>query len=453
MLALPTDGYLSWGRVHRFHHDVAKPVDRAALPAILQANRDRPVLGYGLGRSYGDTCLNADGVLIDMTNLNRIIAFDNQTGELTCEAGVTLAQILEQLSERCSNDPGWFPPVSPGTRFVTLGGAIANDVHGKNHHSFGTFGRHIRSIELMRSDGAVHTCSPERNIELFRATIGGLGLTGLILSATLGLRRVSSLMLQVEQIRFEDADEFHALAEQSQADWEYTVAWIDCLAGGGRVGRGIFMRANHAPMRTLSPRPSPRAKPRFAIPVTPPFSLFNRLTTRGLNLLYARRLIHRQVVRRLVPYEKIFYPLDAIGGWNRLHGRRGFYQYQCVIPPQMAQQATTALLQCVSAAGEEPILSVLKTFGNLPSPGMLSFPCEGTTVALDLPNRGGRTLALLDRLDGITVAAGGRVYPAKDGRMSAERFQRYYPCWTEFSSFIDPGFSSSFRRRVALLNH
>ena len=445
--ALLTEECLSWGRVHRHRQHLITLRDRAELSHVISSHHGRPMLGYGLGRSYGDSCLNQDGVLIDMSSLNKIIEFDGESGDITCEAGVTLAQILAHVAKPREDGSAWFLPISPGTRFVTVGGAIANDVHGKNHHLFGTFGRHVRGLELLRSDGSVQVCSPEHNVELFRATIGGLGLTGLILSATLRLRRASSLMLEVEKIRFDGIDEFHALAQDSQSSWEYTVAWIDCIARGGQPTRGIFTRANHAPLHTIPVPLPPSTSPRFAIPVTLPFCPFNRFTTHALNLLYARELIGRRVLRRTESYEGIFYPLDAIGSWNRLYGRRGFFQYQCVIPPT-AQDAVTELLQCIAMTDEVPVLAVIKTFGNVPSPGMLSFPREGTTLALDFPHRGGRTLEMLDRLDSITVAAGGRVYPAKDGRMSAARFQCYYPHWMEFAAFVDPGFGSSFQRRV-----
>ena len=450
MRALPSDDCLSWGRVHRFRHYVVRPTEREALTGILEANRDRPLLGYGLGRSYGDSCLNQDGVLIQMSGLNRILTFDNETGDLTCEGGVTIAQILSRFAQPSSDGSAWFPPVSPGTRFVTVGGAIANDVHGKNHHSFGTMGRHVRSVELLRSDGSIHVCSQERNTALFRSTIGGLGLTGLILSATIRLRRVPSLMLDVERIWFDGIRDFYALASQSQTTWEYTVAWIDCVTRRRSGPRGIFTRAGHAQAGTTSPPASPSMGPRFAIPVTPPFSLFNPVTARVVNNVYARHVRKRQFVRSVAPYEKVFYPLDGIRDWNRLYGQRGFFQYQCVIPELAAEDATIELLGCVATAGEHPVLAVLKTFGNAPSPGILSFPCEGTTIALDLPNHGAQTLSLLERLDSITMAAGGRVYPAKDGRMSAERFRCYYPQYAEFALFVDRKFGSSFQRRVAL---
>jgi FAD/FMN-containing dehydrogenase len=425
-------------------------MSRAAFDGIFAANDGRPLLGYGLGRSYGDSCLNQDGVLIQMSSLNRILHFDDQTGDLTCEAGVSLAEILARFARPDSDGGAWFPPVSPGTRFVTIGGAIANDVHGKNHHFFGTIGRHVRRLELLRSDGSLQICSPEINAPLFRSTIGGLGLTGLILSATIRLRRVPSLMLDVERTRFEGVREFHALAEQSQNAWEYTVAWLDRVGHRGQLPHGIFMRANHVPACGRFSPPVPSTKPRFAVPFTPPFSLLNRFTSRAANFFYARGLHGRHAIQRTLPYEKVFYPLDAVGNWNRLFGRRGFFQYQCLIPPPAAEEAIMEMFAAIGAAGEYPVLAVLKTFGEVPSPGMLSFPCEGTTVGLDFPNRGDRTLALLDRLDCVTEAAGGRVYPAKDGRMSAERFRRYYPQWAEFASFIDPGFSSSFQRRVSL---
>jgi FAD/FMN-containing dehydrogenase len=451
--AVPSECHLAWGRVHRFRHVVVRPAHRAAAVAALVAGRDRRWLAYGCGRSYGDSCLNDGEGLIETGALDRFLAFDRTRGILTCEAGVTLAAILAHLARPEADGSAWFLPVTPGTRFVTVGGAIANDVHGKNHHHAGTFGRHVLSFDLVRSDGSVVTCTPGRNAALFRATIGGLGLTGLIVSATLQLARVPGLMVELEDIGFDRLEEFYRLAAESEAGYAHTVAWVDCLASRGRIGRGIFSRANHVAAPDGAGGSTPLGAPRrrqLRVPFAPPFSPLNRWTLGAFNALYRRaKLGGRHAVRRHLPYAPVFYPLDAIDGWNRMYGARGFFQYQCVIPAAAAPAAVAELLRVIAAAGTGSFLAVLKTFGSLPSPGMLSFPCAGTTLALDFPNRGAPTRALLERLDAITTAAGGRIYPAKDGRVTAARFQAYYPAWRAFAEHVDPGFSSSFWRRVS----
>lgn len=436
--------YLSWGRVHRHRHEVVRPRSAAEARAVLRAS-GKPALAYGLGRSYGDSCLNADGLLIDTGGLDRFIAFDPATGLLEAEAGVRLVDILACVCRPDADGSAWFLPVTPGTSRVTLGGAVANDVHGKNHHRLGSFGCHVAGFTLLRRDGRCLTCSATENAELYRATIGGLGLTGLMLDVKLQLRRVPGLMLVAEDIRFGSLDEFYALAAESEAGWEYTVAWVDCLASGRAMGRGIFSRANHAPGPV---GPTVPLAGRLAVPLSPPVSPLNRLTLRLFNALYWRRLKHRRRVLRIVPYAPSLYPLDAIAGWNRLYGAAGFYQYQCVLPPATARDAVAEMLTLTARSGEGSFLAVLKTMGERRSPGLLSFPMPGTTLALDFPNRGASTLALLDRLDAVTLAAGGRVYPAKDGRMSADSFRAGYPDLERFTASVDPGFSSSFWRRV-----
>ena len=309
----------------------------------------------------------------------------------------------------------------------------------------GSFGSHVPLLTLARSDGRVLACSPRENPELYRASIGGLGLTGLILDVELQLRRVPGLMLVTEDIRIASLDEFYALSAESEAGWEYTVAWVDCLARGRELGRGIFSRANHAPGPV---GPTASLDQRLAVPVSPPWSPLNGFTLRLFNALYRRRLGWRRRARHLAAYAPVLFPLDAIGGWNRLYGRHGFYQYQCVLPPDTARDGIAELLDSVATAGEGSFLAVLKTLGDQRSPGLLSFPMPGTTLALDFPNRGPSTLALLDRLDRITLAAGGRVYPAKDGRMSPAMFAAGYPELGRFRDSVDPAFSSSFWRRV-----
>jgi FAD/FMN-containing dehydrogenase len=442
------DDYTSWGEVLRERHAVSKPRSMAAAAASVSARSNTTILGFGCGRSYGDVALNPGGRLVDCTSLDRFIAFDLNTGILTCEAGVRLADILAVICRPNANGSGWLLPVTPGSRFVTLAGAIANDVHGKNHHLFGTFGRHVLSFELARSDGARLTCSPTENSELFAATIGGLGLTGLILQATIQLRHVDGLAVEAEDIRFDALDDFFALAAESDADWEYTAAWVDCLAGGKSLGRGIFSRARHAP--GIGTEPPPRT-PRITFPIKPPVPLTNRLTVRAFNALYWRKIGLRSRAHSIGSYEKVFYPLDAIGLWNRAYGPSGFFQLQCVVPMRSAAASVREMLQVIATSGEGSMLSVLKVFGDMPSRGLLSFPMPGATLALDFPNRGQTTRDLLARLEAITLAAGGRLYPAKDGVMAASTMRQGYPGIDRFIPHIDPRFASAFGRRVDLL--
>ncbi|HEX8166641.1 MAG TPA: FAD-binding oxidoreductase [Beijerinckiaceae bacterium] len=442
-----TGGYAGWGRTQAVRHRVARPAGAAELIDIVRRSAPGPILAHGCGRSYGDVALNPEGLLVDCRGLDRFVAFDRSTGLLTCEAGVRLADILALLCRPEADGGGFFLPVSPGTRFVTVGGAIANDVHGKNHHARGTFGSHIESFDLLRSDGRTVRCSAAENPELFAATIGGLGLTGIILRATLRLRRAEGLALEAEDVRFGGLDEFFALSCESDGVWEYTAAWIDCFAAGAALGRGIFSRARHAPGRGAPP---PACEPRLTVPLTLPVSTVTGLSARLFNALHWSRL-RGGSARRIGPYESVLYPLDAVGAWNRLYGPRGFFQFQGVIPKAVARDAVGAMLREVAAAGEGSILAVLKAFGPKPSPGLLSFPMEGATLALDFANRGEGTFRLLGRLERITLDAGGRIYPAKDSLMSPEAFFRGYPAAERFRDAMDPVFSSAFSRRIGLV--
>ncbi len=431
--------YLSWGR-HPVVAQSAIALHWRDQPLPIGGHESKTFLPYGNGRSYGDSCLNADGVLLDCRGLDRYIAFDREQGVLRCEAGVMLADVLDLIVPE-----GWFLPVTPGTRFITVGGAIANDVHGKNHHRAGTFGCHVRALELQRSDGSRLLCTPEQNSDWFRATVGGLGLTGVITWAELALKPIDGPYIDEEVIRFRSLDDFFQLSDESDKRFEYTVAWIDCLASGNSLGRGLFIRGNHAQSVTgHSAATSPR---RLNFPLDPPFSLLNSFTLRAFNALYYRkqRADHSRHRRH---YEPFFYPLDAVGHWNRIYGTKGFFQYQCVVPQDRGSEAMAELLGRIAASGTGSFLAVLKAFGGLPSPGLLSFPRKGLTLALDFPNQGNKTQRLMDQLDEVTRDAGGAVYPAKDARMSAADFQRYFPLWRELQPFIDPRFSSSFWRRV-----
>jgi len=425
----------SWGRYPRASQHIVALHRRDRLPDAGTGTW----LPRGNGRSYGDVCLNDGGTLLHSAGLDRFIAFDPASGVLRCEAGVQLHQILDLVVPQ-----GWFLAVTPGTRFVTVGGAIANDVHGKNHHVAGSFGEHVRAFELLRSDGSRRICTPQENGEWFAASIGGLGLTGLIAWTELQLRRIASPLIATQTLKFGRLDEFFALSQASDRDFEYTVSWIDCAARGKSLGRGLFMRGNHAPTGAGSatvPRRSP------GMPFTPPMSLVNRVSLRAFNTLYWHR--QRQPIRRSVDhYLPFFYPLDGIAHWNRMYGPRGFLQYQCVVPPAHASDAIGELLRQITASGSGSFLAVLKQFGNRNAPGLLSFPRPGTTLALDFPNDGGPVFALLDRLDAVVSEAGGAVYPAKDARMSGRHFRQYFPRHEAFAPFVDPRFSSSFWRRV-----
>lgn len=443
-----SDRRLAWGRAHHGCHEVVRPASAEAAAASLRG-ATVPTLAYGRGRSYGDSCLNDGGLLLETDRLDHFIGFDRTSGMLEAQAGVTLAKVLACVCRPDAGGSAWFPPVLPGTRWVTLGGAIANDIHGKNHHRLGSFGCHVPAFTLLRGDGRVLACSSAEHRDLYRATIGGLGLTGLILHATLRLRRVPGLMLANEDLRIGSLDEFYAISAESEAGWEYTVAWVDCLARGRDVGRGIFSRANHVPGPL---GPTAFLEPRLAVPLTPPISPLNRLTLRLFNALYRARLGWRRRSLRLSAYAPVLFPLDALAGWNRLYGPRGFFQHQSVLPPENAKDAVAEMLDTVARAGEGSFLAVLKTMGHARSPGLLSFPMPGTTLAIDFPNRGASTLALLERLDEIVVAARGRLYSAKDGRMSPVTFATGYPPGTlaRFSAAMDPRLSSSFWRRVGV---
>lgn len=436
-----TEAVQSWGRVQNGYHWAAFPHWRDEISALLDTkNRSRgAVLATGKGRSYGDSSLNATGRIVNMTGLNRLIAFDPVSGLLRAEAGLSLAELIAFSVPR-----GFYPPVVPGTSHVTLGGMVANDVHGKNHHSAGTIGRWVTSIELVRSDGSQVRLTPSEHADLFSATIGGLGLTGVMTEIELRLRPIQSAEMVVEDIPFGDIGRFFELTRESDESWEYTVAWIDCISTGGKLGRGIFTRARHGADGGFD---HGSVASRLSMPVDLPRWVFNSGSIKLFNELYWRMKANKQG-RRRERLAKVLFPLDSIGRWNRMYGSRGMYQYQCVVPPERGSDVVRELLSQTSAAGEGSFLAVLKTFGGLKSPALLSFPMAGATLALDLPNRGVRTLDLMDRLDGIVADAGGRLYPAKDGRMSSAMFKRGYPDWETFAAHVDPQFSSGFWRRV-----
>ena len=429
----------SWGRYPTYGAKIVPLHWQSDFPAVT-AGLHTGALPVGMGRSYGDVCLLKDGNLLLTTAMNRLIEFDPETGLLTAEAGLTLAQILDFAVPR-----GFFLPVTPGTKYVTLGGAIANDIHGKNHHVAGTFGRHITQFELVRSDGSRRLCSPTENPDFFAATIGGLGLTGVITWATLRLKPIVSRKIDYEGIQFHGIDEFLDLTNQSK-DIEYTVSWIDCASTGKNFARGVFMQGDHSAKKgDLTPSP----RPKLVFPFDAPGFALNHLSVSLFNTAFFHKQIHKRVVAEQ-DYEPFFYPLDKVLRWNRMYGKRGLLQFQYAIPWDHAKEGTIAILHEVAKSGLASFLAVLKAFGDVPSPGMMSFPKPGITLALDFPIKPDKSFPLFQRLADMTLEFGGRLYPAKDAAMTAPQFQAFYPQWQQLASFRDPLITSSFWERVTV---
>ncbi|MCY4043486.1 MAG: FAD-binding oxidoreductase [Cellvibrionales bacterium] len=397
-----------------------------------------PFLPYGLGRSYGDSCLNSQGLLLSSSHCDHFLAFDKDTGVLTCEAGVSLKMIIHHCLPL-----GWFLPVTPGTQFVTIAGAVANDVHGKNHQVAGSFGCFVKQLELVRSTGERLICSSEQNSDYFYATIGGLGLTGFITQVTLQMKRVNSHKLLVTSEKYQHLDDFFTLSDNADPGHEYQVAWLDCTATGKKLGRGHFISAKHQDDGDLT-LPERRSK---SVPMTSPISLINNLSVRSFNSLYYQRQIgQRKILEQ--SYAPFFYPLDGIENWNRLYGKHGFLQHQCVIPKATGRDAIKSMLELIAKEKTGSFLVVLKMMGEKSSGGWLSFPMDGVTLAMDFPYRGKQTLDFLHKLDDIVNEAGGRIYPAKDANMLPATFQHAYPSWEAIEAIRDPNIASDFWRRV-----
>lgn len=431
---------LSWGRHPARPQSSRRPHWIADIPSALNAATYElgTALPYGNGRSYGDSCLAASDTVIDMRGLDRLIHADWKHGRIEVEAGITLAAVLEIIMPR-----GWFLPVVPGTKHITVGGAIANDVHGKNHARQGTFGRHVNALGLYRSDRGLLPCSTRDNSDLFRATLGGLGLTGIIVTAQLQLTKIASSQMTVTKERFDNVSDYFSLASAYGSTHEHSVAWVDCLARGPALGRGIFMAGN---VCDAGPLTAP-SNTQINVPMTPPFSIVNPFLMKAFN---AHRW-HRQLASQTFTEQGVnafFFPLDGIGHWNRLYGRRGLQQYQVVIGRAVAQDAIAEMLAAIAASGTGSCLAVIKQFGDIDAPGLISFPHEGTTLALDFPHDDAALAPLFDRLDAITREVGGRLYPAKDAHMSAEDFQQSYPEWESLEALRDPRLMSQLWKRV-----
>jgi FAD/FMN-containing dehydrogenase len=399
--------------------------------ALDRPSADSYRLARGYARSYGDACLIDDGYLIDMTTHDKAIALKENL--LSAQAGMSLAQVLEIAIPR-----GLFLEVSPGTKWVSLGGAIANDIHGKNHHRAGSFGCHVHSFELERSNGELIHCSAQEHSDLYFATIGGMGLTGTIRTVQFRLKKASS-MIEYQHVPFYSLDEYFDLQRNYDPLHEYTVAWLD----GTTPGRGIFMYGDHS--ATVSNFTNVPVAPRLQVPFDFPSFALNPISIRMFNELYFFATRNK---KGLQSFEPFFYPLDKVQNWNRCYGKNGFFQHQCVIPFDRAS-AVQKILDLSSNAVS--FLIVLKAFGERDSKGLMSFPMPGLTLAMDFANRGQNTLDLLRALDRIVEEAGGRIYAAKDATMDPAFFQRNYPNIRKFKEFIDPMYRSNLATRLCIV--
>lgn len=444
---MPIETIAGWGNYPRARCRIETP---ETSTEVLKAIDGKSTALRGLGRSYGDAALNADGVVIDLTKLDRYLGFDEEQGLLTCESGVSLARIISDFAPR-----GFFPAITPGTKFVTVGGCIANDVHGKAHHVDGTFSSCVESMDVLLADGRVLTVNRHEHADLFWATFGGMGLVGVVLRATIRLRRIETTYFRQEAVVVRDLDELVDAFERYDATMPYSVAWIDPLATGKKLGRGVLTVGDHARLEDLSP--GLRAHPRrisppspVVVPVDLPEFALNGLTLRMLNLVIGQVQAHGG---KIAHYEKFFYPLDAIGEWNRGYGARGFTQYQFVIPLEDGPARMREILERIAKSGNLPFLNVLKKFGKAQE-GHLSFPFEGYTFAIDFPIGDGLPV-LLHELDAMVVDAGGRVYLGKDAFVRPATLEKMYPRlaeWRAVKAKYDPEtvFRSMLSERVGL---
>ena len=415
-----------WGNYPDLPTELLTPLQMTAIPRCVAGRSG--VIARGAGRAYGDAAVGA-GCTVSLRSLNRMRHFDPETRELTVEAGVTIAEILDCFAPR-----GLFLKVVPGTKFVTIGGAIAADVHGKNHHRDGGFGTIVKSLRLAVAGGDILSCSRTENAEVFFATVGGMGLTGVIVEATIELCPIETSWLRQQTRVAENLDAAMRELDDS-ASSTYSVAWIDCLARGPALGRSLIFRAEHATPRdrdTLGPGRetfAPARAARLSVPDVFPVNLLNRGAVRVFNELYFRRGASGAHTPQLVHWDPYFFPLDAVANWNRLYGPRGFVQHQCVIPMESGRRVIADILDRVSRRGDASFLAVLKQLGD--GAGLMSFPLRGYTLTMDFPVTES-LLSFLDELDGIVVAAGGRLYLAKDARQSRKTFEAGYPALGAF---------------------
>ena len=440
-----------WGRYPVQRTYLNRPESLSSLASSIGQAGARTVVARGYGRSYGDAAINADGLTILTERLDRLLSFDVKTGILSCESGVALGEIL-----RVFVPDGWFLPVTPGTQYVTVGGALASDVHGKNHHQDGSFSRFVQSFRIVLASGEHIECSRERNSDLFWATIGGMGLTGIVTDVRFGLLPIESAFVELHRIKASNLDEALALFDEHEPRYRYSVAWVDCLAKGRNQGRSILYFGNHARVEALSPvqQRSPlalSARSHITVPFDMPWCLLNAQAMACFNDLYYARHAGKEK-HRIVDLESFFYPHDALLSWNKLCGPAGFVQFQSVVPLESGRTAIRQLLSEVSQKGRDSFLAVLKKFGD--QEGWLSFPMPGYTLTLNIPVRDG-ILEFMSRLEELVIGYGGRVYLAKDACLTAEGFRKMYPKfpqWLEVKSRVDPEdkFSSSLSRRLRM---
>jgi FAD/FMN-containing dehydrogenase len=406
----------SWGRYPRIKATSSSFETEKELPPLIE--REKELIPRGMGRSYGDSAINTR--VITTARYNKIHSFDSVNGVVVCESGVTLAELIEIYLSR-----GWFLSITPGTRLITLGGAIASDVHGKNHHTAGCFSECVLWFDLLLPDKSIVRCSREENRELFLATCGGMGLTGIIMTTAIKLKRVNSAFIRETVVRCNNLSEIFQRFEEYQST-TFSVAWIDCLASGKRIGRSVLMAGEHADTGRLN-----MALPRsLSVPFDFPGFCLNKYSVAIFNQLY----FHKSpslVKDRLVLLEPFFYPLDKIGNWNRIYGRKGFTQYQVVIPRQSAYDALKKILNRIAEEGLGSFLAVLKLLGP-ENENYISFPMDGYTLALDFKIQP-KLFPFLDELDRIVMDFGGRIYLTKDVRMSKEVFRKGYPRWEKFA--------------------
>lgn len=416
----------NWGNYPRMESDVRNFTFTDQLSQLMKSTLQ--FIPRGNGRCYGDASLAVN--TISTLHYNRILSFDIVHGTFECQSGLTLDKILEVIVPK-----GWFLPVTPGTKFITVGGAVSSDVHGKNHHVDGSFSSHIADMDIMVADGSIITCSPTKNHDLFEATCGGMGLTGMITRIKFRLKKIETSYVRQKQIKASNLEELITLFEKYK-EYTYSMAWIDCLTKGDHFGRGILIVGEHAKENELSEK---QKKDKFAVhgktkitfPIDLPSWVLNTLTVKAFNFLYYGKNFRKEI-NNVVPYEPFFYPLDAILHWNRGYGKKGFLQYQFVLPLS-AKQGLIKILKRISDEGLGSFLAVLKVFGKQDS--LISFPEEGFTLALDFPVRNG-LFSFLDELDQIVLQYGGRLYMSKDARMKPEVLFKGYPRLEEFKNII-----------------
>lgn len=432
-----------WGRYPTIDSSMAQPHTYHECQALIRDDQFTSGIARGLGRSYGDSSLSQQ--IIASKQLNHFIDFDPNTGELTCEAGTSFSDILQIIIPQ-----GWFLPVTPGTQFVTMGGAIASDVHGKNHHLDGSFSDHVKQLKLCLADGNIISCSAYINRELFLATCGGMGLTGIILEATIQLIPIESSAIEETTHKTDNLADTLALFEQHQ-DATYSVAWIDCLAKGAHLGRSLLMLGEHASAENDAPLASSMHS-KLNMPFTLPNFTLNRYSIKAFNALYYAR-VRQKLTEKTVNYSPFFYPLDRIQNWNRMYGKRGFVQYQFVIPKEAGLTGLTHILNEIADSQRGSFLAVLKVFGK-GNKNYLSFPIEGYTLALDF-KMDSTLFSFLDHLDEIVLHYGGRLYLTKDARMTEQVFKQSYPQWEKFQDVrqqfgADTQFNSMQSKRLGL---